>query len=87
MVIWANLGKHTHQDSTTDKAFRLIMNGFELHDMSQVFPAIDKAILVARKWLARGLVKFVSAVAYHLFLNLPAAFLQPLANHKWAPST
>ena len=30
---------------------------------------------------------FVSAVAYHLCLNLPAAFLQPRANHKRAPST
>ena len=39
----------------------------------------------ARKWLARGLVNFVSAVASHHSLNLPAAFSQPRTNHKLAP--
>ena len=34
--------------------------------------------LVDRKMmLVRGLVKFVPAVVYHIFLNLPATFSQP----------
>ena len=47
---------------------------------------VQLSILSARKWLAHGLVKFVSAVAYHLCLNLPTTFSQPCANHKRAPS-
>ena len=34
--------------------------------------------------LACNLVNFVSAIANHLSLNLPAAFLQPRANHERA---
>ena len=40
-----------------------------------------------RKWLARGLVEFVPAVAYHRCLNLHAVFSQQRASHLQAPST
>ena len=36
--------------------------------------------------MIRGLVKFVPAVAYHLRLNLPAAFSQPGAHFLVPPS-
>ena len=47
----------------------------------------DKALLGNPLWLARGLVKLVTAVAYHFCLNLPGTFSQPRASHKGMPST
>ena len=46
---------------------------------------VQRKVLRAHKWLARGLVKFASAVAYHLCLNLPEVIYQPRAEHKRVP--
>ena len=74
-------GPNTDSAGVTEAAEYIDQNGHRPPQTMQNFDALGPEII-----LVHGLVKFVPAVAYHFFLNLPATFSQPRASIISGPS-